>query len=141
MKNLRTILASLLALFVLTSSISHSVSFHFCGGEIESVAIFGKAQPCAMHDRACDHNGNTNHSSIHHKGCCEDATFKIDSDKYLSKIAEKITVENAQFIFARSTDVVQEFTPGVGLTSSPFLNYKPPLIERDITILVHTFLI
>lgn len=140
LKKFRTILTGILAALVLTSSISHSISIHFCGGEIESVAVFGQAKQCPEHDNACHYHGNTNHTSISHKGCCEDATFKIDSDKYTYKITDKITVDGSQYIFLPVAYLVQEVNPFISFDRH-FSRYKPPLIERDITILVQTFLI
>jgi hypothetical protein len=120
------------------SSISHAVSFHICGGDLQSMAIFGKAQPCEEHDNACHHDG-TKHTSIDPKGCCEDATVSIDGDAY--KITEKVTVENSQFFFLSLANSVPEVNAYAGLTQAHFSRYRPPLIERDITILVQTFLI
>ena len=128
-----------MAMFVLILSISHSISFHFCGGEIQSMAVFGQAQQCQEHDNACDHGG-TNQTSINDKGCCEDTTLLLDSYKYPSKKVETVIVQNS-FIFLPVADLVQEFNPFVGLTFNHFLHYRPPLIERDIIILVQTFLI
>jgi hypothetical protein len=141
LKTTRNILSGLLALFVLMSSISHSVSFHICGGEIESMAVFGKAPACAGHNNVCHHDATNGHSSIHNTGCCEDATVLIDSDKYASKTTEKATVESAPYIFIPITDLVQEINPYAGLARVHFSKYRPPSIERDITILVQTFLI
>ncbi|MBS1554114.1 MAG: hypothetical protein JSU09_04245 [Bacteroidetes bacterium] len=141
MKTTRKILAGSLTLFVLVSVISHSISFHFCGGEVQSMSIFGAAQQCEEHDNACDHRGSTSHTSINHKGCCEDATFKIDSDQYTYEPSDKISVESYQYIFLPVADVAPEFNPIVSLADTHFLHYKPPIIERDIHILVQSFLI
>jgi hypothetical protein len=138
LKNLRIILSGILALVVLSSAISHSVSFHICAGEIQNITVFGKAQSCKDHDNACDHGERTKQASLNHKGCCEDATLLIDSDKY--KTAERITVESPQFIYLPEVSLVLEVNPYKSQFSQ-LSNYKPPLIERDITILVQTFLI
>ncbi|MEK6781135.1 MAG: hypothetical protein AABY93_05490 [Bacteroidota bacterium] len=105
------------------------------------MAIFGQAQQCQEHDNACDHQGSANHTSINHKGCCEDASFKIDSDKYTYKLTNKITVDGSQFTFLPIANLVREVNPFVSLNRAHFSHYKPPLIERNITILVQTFLI
>jgi hypothetical protein len=123
---------------VLASSISHSISFHFCGGEIQHLAIFGQAQKCEQHDNACDHGNKANHTSLNHKGCCEDTTLLIDSDKY--RATEKVTVESPQFVCLPEISVGLEVSPDKSQFSH-FSLYKPPLIERDITLLVQTFLI
>lgn len=108
---------------------------------MQSMAIFGQAKQCQEHDNACDHQGSANDTSINHKGCCEDASFKIDSDKYTFKVTDKITVDRSQYIFLPVVNLVQEVNPFVNLDRAHFSRYKPPLIERDITILVQTFLI
>lgn len=102
------------------------------------MAIFGKAQPCGEHDNACHHDG-TKRTSIDPKGCCEDATVSIDADDY--RVTEKVTVENSQFFFLSLTNPVLEVNTYAGLKQAPFSKYRPPLIERDITILVQTFII
>lgn len=127
-------------MFVLLSTISHSISMHFCGDEIQSMAVFGQAQQCEEHDNACDHGGKANHTSVNQKGCCEDATVLIDSDKYGSKKTETVIVESSYF-FLPVARLVQEFSSLEGLAFNHFLHYRPPLIERDIIILVQTFLI
>lgn len=124
------------------ASISHSVSFHLCGGELQSVAVFGHARPCAEHNRGCDHEGPAaKDSSVGHKGCCEDATFIIDSDKYLYKISETVTIQAISDSLPLSNEAIALANPLAVLTQKQFFNYKPPLIERDITVLVQTFLI
>ena len=138
MKTARNILSGLLALFVLASSISHSMSFHICGGEIQNVAFFGKAESCNDHDNACDHGEKANHASFNHKGCCEDGTLSINSDKY--KATEKLTVEGPQFVYLPQVSVALDANPCESQFSY-FSLYKPPLIKRDITILVQSFLI
>jgi hypothetical protein len=138
LKTSGNILAGLLALFVLTTSISHSLSFHICGGEIQSLAVFGRAQSCQDQDNACERTEKPNHTSFNHKGCCEDTTVLIDSDKY--KATEKITLQSSQFICLPEVSLVVEVGSSESQLSD-FSLYKPPLIERDITILVQTFLI
>lgn len=103
------------------------------------MAVFGQAQQCEEHDNACDHGG-TNQASINHKGCCEDTTLLIDSYEYASKKVETVTVESS-YVFLPVVALVQEFNSFKGLVFNHFLHYRPPLIERDIIILVQTFLI
>lgn len=140
LKNLRIILTGFLAMFVLISSISHSISLHFCGEKIQSIAIFGRAQQCEEHDNACDHQESTNHGSLDHKGCCEDATVLIDSDKYASKKTETITVASA-YVFFPVAILAQAFNSFVVSAHTHFLDYRPPLIKLDITLLIQSLLI
>ncbi len=125
------------------ASVSHSISFHLCGGELQSVAVFGHAQPCEEHNRGCDHEstGAVEHPAFGHKGCCEDATIIVDSDKYSTKISETITFKAISDSLPLLNEAVELVNPLVVLTNKRFFNYKPPLIERDITVLVQTFII
>ena len=139
LKASRTILSGLLAVFVLMSSISHSINFHICGGKIQSMAIFGQAKTCEEHASVCHHDENK--ASLEQKECCENATILLDSDKYVSKVTQKVAVENFQFVFLPVRDLMLQVNPQINLERAAFFKYKPPLIERDITILVQTFLI
>lgn len=78
---------------------------------------------------------------MHSKGCCEDKSVVIDADKYLSKITEKIADKSYQNVPLALISITQIENSLNGLAYSHFVKYKPPLIERDITILVQTFLI
>ncbi|MDH4091760.1 MAG: hypothetical protein OEV74_16145 [Cyclobacteriaceae bacterium] len=141
LKTIRIIFSGALIAIMLMSTISLTVSFHLCGGEIQNVAINGKAKSCGEHDLSCDRDGNRSRMSFNHKGCCEDATLLFDSDKYFSKISEKITVENYQHISLPFVRLIERKNPTLSLGQIHSTKYKPPLIDRDITILAQTFLI
>ena len=102
------------------------------------MAIFGQAEQCEQHDNACDRSDRFNHASLSHKGCCEDATLLIDSDKY--RATGKITIESPQFIYLPEVSLVLEESTYENHFSN-FSRYKPPIIKRDITLLVQAFLI
>lgn len=124
------------------SSISHSVSFHLCGGEVQSMAISGHARACEEHTRGCDHDGDrSGHASVGHKGCCEDVTVIIDSEKYSTKVRETVTLKPLTDVLLLIIASVENLKSAVAAERRHFFNYRPPLIERDITILVQTFLI
>ena len=139
LKASKTILSGLLAVFVLMSSISHSINFHICGGKIQSMAIFGQAKTCEEHASICHHDENK--AALEQKECCENATILLDSDKNVSKVTQKVAVEDFQFVFLPVRDLILQANPQISFAPATFLNYKPPLIERDITVLVQTFLI
>ena len=103
------------------------------------MAIFGQAKTCEEHANVCHHDENK--ASLEQKECCENATILLDSDKYVSKVTQKVAVENFQFVFLPVRDLMLQVNPQLSLAKSNFFSYKPPLIERDITILVQTFLI
>jgi len=122
------------------SCVSHSVSFHICGGEIENMSIFGHAKSCILNNNGCDNHTNANQRSYNQNGCCKDTNLVIDTDRYLSNATEKVSTENIISISILIVSVVQ----GIDYTLEEYSHtsiYKPPLINRDITILVQSFLI
>lgn len=106
------------------------------------MAIFGHAQACEEHKRGCDHDADTlDDASVEQKGCCKDATVIIDSEKYSTKVSETVTVKSLTDALPLIVESVENLNSFVAVTYGHFLNYRPPLIKRDITLLVQTFLI
>ena len=95
--------------------------------------------PCATnkHDPDCEHQQVTK------KGCCEGQTLVIEGHEYLTQVT-KVAVPDFQMIavlyvvvsFLFSAPAVDHYT-----FNDYFNDYSPPLIERDITVLVQSFLI
>ncbi|HEY4654324.1 MAG TPA: hypothetical protein VIH22_07410 [Cyclobacteriaceae bacterium] len=125
---------------MLTSSVSPSVSLHFCAGEIQNVAIFGKAQSCKT-DNNCDHGKRKNHTSLQQRGCCEDAMAICMLDEYSYAAKEKITIEVTQSFLIPPVSLIENANSCKAIDDIHHRSYKPPLIDRDITILIQTFLI
>lgn len=125
---------------MLTSSVSPSVSLHFCAGEIQNVAFFGKAQPCRT-DNNCDHGRDRSHTSLEHKGCCEDATAICTLDEFSYAAKEKITVEVSQSFIIPPVSLIENENSYKAIADIHKRSYRPPLINQDITILIQTFLI
>ncbi len=134
----------MLSALVLLSSTSFTFGIHFCMGQLESIAFFSSADPCEMaqqktpcatdkHDLDCDHQQVTK------KGCCEDHTLVLEGSEELS-IVKSISAPDFQMTAVLYALVSFIFTsPSVDYYS--FNDYSPPLINRDITVLVQSFLI
>ena len=118
---------------------------HYCGGELKSVALYGKAKPCAhaAHDKKdvppC-HSSKSEKDDA--KGCCDDDEYLMDAlditttvDQYWSGFAP-VAHGMVPPVVERSAYALGE--PHV---DPAYLNYKPPLIRRDIPVLIQTFLI
>ena len=126
---------------MLISTIGHSVSIHLCGGEIENMALFGQAQACSVQANGCYADLKGNNGSFHIKGCCEDKTLIIDADKFLSKVIGKITDKNYKITPLLPVSISQIENATDALVYAHFVKYKPPIIGRDITIIVQALLI
>lgn len=141
LSSIRAILLLILAAHVLIASFGHSISFHLCGGELENLSLFGKAPVCEQHFTGCHHDQKAGDVALAHDGCCEDATVIIDFDKYSSKPTE-IQATNS-LSYSIPTAIVRPIETSVLSSDAPkwCIAYRPPAIERDITVLAHSFLI
>lgn len=130
-------------MLVLLSSTSLTFGIHFCMGQLESIALFSDAEPCEMakqqspcasekHDPDCNHK-------ITEKGCCEDHSIVAEGSKELNIISP---VSAPDFHLTAVLYAVVSFmfiTPEEDYYT--FNDYPPPLIERDVVVLVQSFLI
>ncbi len=144
MKRFRKISAILLSILVLLCSTSFTFSMHFCMGQLESIVLFSTAEPCEMatkkstcasekHDPDCDHEINKN-------GCCEDHTLIIEGREDL-KVVSKVTLPDFQVAAFVIYTLVSYLFLEPTTDYSSYKDYSPPLIERDIPVLVQSFLI
>jgi len=82
---MRTI-ASLLLLFIISvASSGLRVQTHFCGGALQSYALFTEAETCSgascSNERSVSNTQST--EGIHHKKCCSNVNFQLETDDWL----------------------------------------------------------
>ncbi len=71
-----------MALFIFVSVAIHGVDFHFCGGDIADIGLFGKAEKCSKKENVCE-SSKTNRSQKEHlekTPCCKELIIKTDID-------------------------------------------------------------
>lgn len=135
-----------LAFQVLLSSLSFNIGMHFCGDQLQSLALFEKAQPC---EHAKPNQPESSSCPFHKtaandekKGCCGDKSIKIEGQEHESIISTVSFDFTPQIHFLAAyiyTPVENPFYEG--LHSPQYHHYKPPLIRQNIPILIQTFLI
>ncbi|MEQ8554810.1 hypothetical protein RT717_01335 [Imperialibacter roseus] len=147
MQRFRQKSAILLSMLVLFSSMSFNFSMHFCMGQLESIALFQQAKPCEMvtqpvpcvhdhHDQECE----LNHTHTAKKGCCEDHFLQVEGQDELARVAAPVSMPDFHMVAVLYALVSFIFSaPTVDYYS--YKDYSPPLIERDIPVLVQSFLI
>ena len=139
MKSVHSIVSLFLASIVLIASIGVTINFHLCAGQVQSMALFIKATPCKMDLPKTCHNEK--HYSKR-KGCCEDKSLIL---KGKDTNAEVKTATQLTPSFNLITVILPVLYSIIDLDSSvatpQYAQYKPPLLEQDITVLVHSFLI
>ena len=141
----RTISLALAFLMFFAAS-AFTIDMHYCQDRIQSFSVFGKAKGCNQMDPAalsCAHvrtgNEPSEHGSIGKKQCCQDRLFYLLSeDDLISQSFDNISSNRLQ------ADIPSYFRVLHGSrltdTDSPaFFRYKPPLILRDIPVLLGTF--
>ncbi|HEY9560264.1 MAG TPA: hypothetical protein VIR29_05685 [Anseongella sp.] len=137
-----------MALLIMVVTTGFSISQHFCQGELLAFALFGKAEPCEMamtqNDLPpCHNQDNTDRSdsSFAKKPCCEnhDAAVAGQDTPTLLKNADNL-VPSVKFFAAFTYIFFQDYLPSRDKDAF-FAEYRPPLIERDIPVLIQSFLI
>ena len=141
-KRFHRITSFLLAGLMLVSATGFSVDMHFCQNEFKSLALFGEAQNC--HERAaltCHHAVQKDNATAEQgNDCCSNKSIEVAPSDDERVPVPTLTSAQTQFI---AVFVATFLLPAVEAptTGVPYLNYRPPLLLRDIPVLVQSFLI
>lgn len=144
------IIALILALLMLSTSVSFALDVHYCGGQLKSVGFFTSAKACSGEMKtatgpSCRHTDGSIHTaqaSLQQKKCCQNRTLHVESaqdritqsnDLALSKPLQQFVAAFVQAFFNIHVDSAFQ--------SVPFAQYRPPLIPRDIPVLIQSFLL
>lgn len=136
-----------LSFMVILASAGIMVSKHYCQGELKNFALFVKAKQC--HDvrvhktkTQCHPERNTCQKSEKKEGrkCCENKTVFLETDDFISTMASPKVNPEFQLI-AVAFILYNDLLFSTEKRFVKFLNYKPPLIESDIPVLVQSFLL
>ncbi|MEZ5023221.1 MAG: hypothetical protein R2728_08185 [Chitinophagales bacterium] len=72
------------------------------------------------------------------KGCCDNKTIAVQLEDNFVK-AEIANFSNHQMAFLLAFAVTSLNINSTSEVDLPYLNYKPPLLDKDIPILTQTF--
>jgi len=135
MKAIRSISAVLLAILVLVSSSSFMVGMHFCMGEVQNIALLGKAESCQKEKAlpAC-------HKHLK-PACCEDELVYHESADFKGSIEHIHTVAPAPMDVEQPAVLISEVIPASRIARLQYYNYDPPLRSCDLTVEQQVFLI
>lgn len=139
MKLLKSIVSSLLALLVLVSSSSFMVNMHFCGGHVQSVSLIEKATPCPMEVQLPPCHKKM---AVKKSGCCEDKQVAFEGKDFNTQIQyfSMLTWQSINWV-ATLPVIMEVIQVNESLAFTNHTPYKPPIVERDIPVLVQSFLI
>jgi hypothetical protein len=131
----RNTTAVLLALLVLTSTLSFTINQHFCGEHLVSTAVFLKAKSCGMD------NPQTNDQKCETmvKNCCSEKVQLIVGQEDLK--LDLTEFQQHHLIFNSTVLVYIDLFEGLDKHIIPNKHYRPPRVVRDIQLLDEVFLI
>ena len=123
----------LMAFVVLFSTMSFTVDMHYCGDTLVDTAIFEKADSCGMNMM----KSSSENEEISNKNCCRNDVHFIDGNEVEQLAIQKTELPNVYFAIAFiSTFQDLSFSEP---SEKPFHLYKPPLVNKDITVLFENF--
>lgn len=131
------ILHIILALSVLFSTTGILMGKHFCKKEMQTEKVLAKSKSC------CQSNNSTCSSAESgcDKDCCSNEYEYFQSDQV--KLAQSIDLPtlNKPALVATLLLVFDFEIPTYDNNTLQLLSYRPPIVERDIPVLLQTFLI
>jgi hypothetical protein len=131
MSIIREISAIMMAMVILLATTGFSLHKHHC-------TITKETTTSVVHVKSCC---GTNNEKDCPKGCCQDETeyIHLNSEIYLPAIISEFTPE--QFVAVMRYCLLKFSFDQEDIVSTKYLNYRPPLLVRDIQVLVLSFLI
>ncbi|WP_338358453.1 HYC_CC_PP family protein [Yeosuana marina] len=133
------ILSFLLAALILLTTSSFRVNIHYCGDELVSMALFGKAKICTDKIEKNDFSIK-NCSALHEKDCCDSQTIVKQTDNVFETSKSELDVQTIVFLNSLYY-TYQNLFAGKEKNIVSFDNYRPPLLTKDVQILHETYLI
>lgn len=134
---LKKIAALLMTLVVLFSTMSFTISEHYCGDHLVTSALFSKAESCGMEMQK---PLPTNNCNIDKENCCDDVIKHIEGQNELKTATTSFTYDQQVFVASFIYTYINLFE-GLVKNIVPFKNYSPPFIVTNIQILDQVFLI
>ncbi|MEN8186009.1 MAG: hypothetical protein ABFR05_02640 [Bacteroidota bacterium] len=131
--------AIFMSLIVLFTTMSFTVSEHYCGDKLVDTAIFSKAESCGM-EMEIPSPSESKDCSLDKEDCCNDITKIVEGQNELSTQISNPDFDQQVFIASFVYTYINLFK-GLDQNIVPFKNYVPPLIVRDIQVLDNVFLI
>lgn len=135
MRSVKSIASIFFAVLVMFSSTSFMVGLHLCSGHVQSLAIFSKAEGCAMEKMlpACKMHAA--------KPCCEDETIVHQGEDFKIDASSIFHTTLAPIEMMAPPVLVAEVIPSVPNAKRLLYHYDPPLPSTDRTVSFGAFLI
>lgn len=133
----KKISAIFMAFVVLFSTMSFTISEHYCGDLLIDSALFSKAESCGMEMQK---PSPTEDCSINKDNCCSDVVMQFEGQTNLKTDFTNLSFEQQVFLTSFTYSYLNLFE-GLDENIVPFKGYSPPLLVKDIQTLDQVFLI
>lgn len=131
----RKIAAVLMAFVVLFSTMSFTYSKHYCGDFLVDSALFSKAKSCGMEMETASIDSDCNSFK---KDCCSDEVNQIEGQSNLKIDFNNLTFPQQELVAAFTYSYLNLFHETINDKVS-FLDYSPPLVDKNISVLYQVF--
>ncbi len=132
---LRKISAIVMAFVVLLSTMSFTISEHYCGGDIVDSALFSKVDVCGMDMQK---TSSENDSCDNDNNCCKDIVKHIEGQSDLKVDFSSLNFEQQIFVASFAYSYINLFE-GFKTNGNSFNYYFSPLVDKDFNILYRVF--
>jgi hypothetical protein len=133
---LHKILSFAMAFVVLFSTMSFTISKHYCGNTLVDTSLFREAKSCGMEMQS----SSSNDCSVLKKNCCSNEQIVVEGQDDLKLDFPNFNFEQKTFITSFVYAYVNLFD-SVTKENIHFKDYSPPLIVKDIQVLDEVYLI
>lgn len=148
------IAAFLLAVLMFSTSVGFAVDMHYCGDQLKSFNLFGKAKTCMekagnAKNQSCTklrmqqhaEHGEQSGDQIEKSDCCHDKTVQVQSNQQLEVPSVEMSIHPPLQQFILAYLVVFLIQLDARKNNPAAESYRPPLIPRDILVLIQSFLL
>ena len=138
MKQFSQKIASVLMAFVVVfSTMSFTISEHYCGGDLVSTTVFFEVDSCEMEMKTPSTSEDCNFKQ---EDCCNDVVKIVEGQSELRMDISNLSFNHQVFVASFVYSYVNLFE-GLDKNIVPFKNYSPPLLVTNIQVLDQVFLI
>jgi len=124
-----------LSILILTAQLSVTITKHYCGGKLKSLSISQTPSGCCGESTPVDSKIETNEEP-----CCKNIQSIFSADVDLSFVSSYVSDYSSDIISILKTEhyITQFYFDD---TSFNTLKYIPPLLGKDLCILMQRFLL
>jgi hypothetical protein len=126
----------LMAFVVLFSTLSFTVSMHYCGDTLVETAVFQKVKGCGM----AMEQPSSNDCAITKKNCCKDKQMLVVGQDELQLQVDNISF-GQQFFVASFIKTYIDLFEGLDTNVASYEAYRPPLVIKQIFKIDESYLI